>query len=210
MVHLKKLETLDATLTQLEQQANKLGETSTAYTKLTELVQSYEEIKEKFGENSEALEQFANSQLKSLNQFVEGQEKSFGNFIIGQESTRGEFKRTLAEIETSNEENQEELRSINLETRKHLIGNIADLSVANKTFYTDMEQSIRVQFSENKSEMKTLIEAEREQQKELLTQALKRQSNLIFDNQKTITTILYVIGVLLLFVFGGMIYSLFT
>ena len=209
MVHLNKLETLDATLNQLEEQANKLEETSNAYTKLTELVDSYEEIKEKFGENSEALEQFADKQLKSLKDFTKGQEKSFGNFIIGQEITRGEFKKTLAEIENSNEENQEELKIINVQTRKALVGELDQIRVANKGFHLDMEQSLRVKLSENKSEIKTLIEAEREKQKEILTQELKRQSNLIFDNQKNITTLLYVIGAILFLVLGLLLYSFF-
>ena len=55
----------------------------------------------------------------------------------------------------------------------------------------DMEQSLRIKLLENKSEIKAVIEAEREKQKEILTQELKRQSNLIFD-KKNITKILYV------------------
>jgi len=226
MVHLKKLKTLDATLTQLEQQANKLEETSTAYTKLTKLVQSYEEIKEKFGENSEALEQFADKQIGSFKDFIDGQEKSFGDFVLGQETTRGEFKRTLAEIENSNVEHQAELKKINTETRKTLLGEVYKLAgksmehqkelrtlnvetrkklveevdklaTTNKAFYTDMEQSLRIKLAENKSEIKALIESERAKQKMILTEELEKQSKQVFENQKNITNVLYVIAVFL-------------
>jgi len=210
MVHLNKLKTLDDTLSQLEQQADKLQETSNAYEKLTLLVQSYEEIKVKFGKNNQVLEQFADKQLDSLKNFINTQEKSFGDFIIGQETTRGEFKKTLAEIEYSNVENQEILRTINVRTRKALIGEIDQLRVANKGFYIDMEQSLRIKLTENESAVKSLIETGQEKQKEILIQELNRQNKQIFDRQKNMTTILYVIGVLLFFLLIGLVYTLFV
>ena len=210
MVHLNKLKTLDDTLSQLEQQADKLQETSNAYEKLTLLVESYEEIKVKFGKNNQVLEQFADKQLDSLKNFINTQEKSFGDFIIGQETTRGEFKKTLAEIEYSNVENQEILRTINVRTRKALIGEIDQLRVANKGFYIDMEQSLRIKLAENESAVKSLIETGQEKQKEILIQELNRQNKQIFDRQKNMTTILYVIGVLLFFLLIGLVYTLFV
>jgi len=210
MVHLNKLKTLDSTLNQLEKQAEKLKATSSAYEKLTQLVQSYDEIKEKFGENSEALEQFADKQINSFKDFIDGQEKSFGDFVLGQETTRGEFKRTLAEIEHSNSEHQAELKTINIETRKNLVDEVDKLAATNKTFYSDMEQSLRIKLAENKSEIKGLIEREREKQNRILTEELDRQSKRFSDNQKNITTLLYAIGVLLFLLLGSSIYSFFV
>ena len=147
--------------------------------------------------------------MKSLNQFVEGQEKSFGNFIIGQETTRGEFKRTLAEIELSNEEHQQALQKINAETRQEVLADIEALKVTNKKNYNNLNQSLRRKLADTKTDIQGFLETERMETRALVETELAKQNIQLSKEQDKLFTVLKVIALLLVLVLVGLVFLFF-
>ena len=130
------------------------------------------------------------------------------------------------------DQNSKALESINKSIEKSiseiysLVDNKTDLiSKENKEFYKDLAGTIKIQLDDNKSQIKQLIENERNQIKQIfeiefakntkeLRQVIENETNkqtqLLLDNQKTIKISLWVIGGLTLILSALAVIKLWT
>ncbi|MRM86247.1 hypothetical protein D1Z98_12115 [Riemerella anatipestifer] len=157
-----------------------LKDVSAAYKKLQQIIETYNQIIKTFEENSNTLDK--------INEFQKVQQEK--------------VVKSLAEIETANKQNKTELAKL-------IEGKTDIIRKENKDFYKDLESTIKIKLDDNKSEIKKLIENERNQIKQIfeiefmkntkeLRQVIENETNkqtqLLADNQKTIKISIWVIG----------------
>src|SRR5690606_28643623 len=167
-------------LNSLDLESKKLESISIAYGKLQQLTEAYNDIIKQFLENSKTLDK--------INELQKAQQEK--------------VTKSLAEIENVNKQNKTELARL-FEEKTDLIRK------ENKDFYKDLESTIKIKLDDNKSEIKNLIESERNQIKQIfeiefakntkeLRQVIEAETNkqtqLLTENQKTIKISVWVIG----------------
>lgn len=177
---MSSLQKFEDILKSLDIESQKLEAVSSAYAKLQQLTENYNEVSKQFEENSETLDKINDLQKAQQNKVAE----------------------SLAEIVNTNKQNKTELAKL-VEEKTDLIRK------ENKEFYNDLENTIKIKLDENKSQIKQLIESERNQIKQIFeiefaknTKELKqlveaesnKQTQLLADNQKTIKISLWIIG----------------
>ena len=125
-------------LNSLDLESKKLESISIAYGKLQQLTEAYNDIIKQFLENSKTLDK--------INELQKAQQEK--------------VTKSLAEIENVNKQNKTELARL-FEERTDLIRK------ENKDFYKDLESTIKIKLDDNKSEIKKLIENERNHIKQI-------------------------------------------
>lgn len=179
---MSNLQRFNETLEDFNQEVGQLKEVSGAYKKIHQLTETYSAISKQFDENSKT--------LHKINELQKSQQAKVANSLI--------------ELERSNKQNKIELAKLFEEKTDQIRKD-------NKDFYKDLEGTIKIKLDENKSQIKHLIENERNQIKQIfefelakstreLNQVFKIeidvQTKLLTDNQKTIKITLWIIGVL--------------
>ncbi|AZZ59505.1 hypothetical protein [Riemerella anatipestifer] len=177
---MSNLQKFNQTLESFNQEVEQLKDVSAAYKKLQQLIETYNQIIKTFEENSNTLDK--------INEFQKVQQEK--------------VVKSLAEIETANKQNKTELAKL-------IEGKTDIIRKENKDFYKDLESTIKIKLDDNKSEIKKLIENERNQIKQIfeiefmkntkeLRQVIENETNkqtqLLADNQKTIKISIWVIG----------------
>ena len=151
-----KLERFNRTVGELETELTKLQQTTSAYSKLKELVTDYQAISAQWEENNEALSEFMEQQNANA------------------QDAKNRFKA----IYDANQEHH-------------------DLLIKqNKIAYVDLENTLRIRLEDSKSEIKRLIENERQQIQQIVDKAISEQTTTLAKKQKTTLIVLVVFAVL--------------
>lgn len=187
MQNSSKLERFDATLNAMEAELGNLKQTSAAYLRLQALVISSQLIIKKQEEYSNQLEELVLQHVKK----------------------QQEIEAAFEEIEAANQKHHEDLKKLNLEIGKDQSERIEQLRKENKSFYLDFEQTLKIKLGENKSEIKTLIEAERSKIQEILISELDKRFAPLQATQKATKTIVLVFGIVSLLALIGILLKLF-
>ncbi len=177
---MSNLQKFNQTLEDFNQEVEQLKDVSDAFKKLHQLSETYNTIIKQFDENS-----------KQLGKISELQKDQQENVV-----------RSLAEIGTANKQNKTELAKL-LDEKSDQIRK------ENKEFYRDLESTIKIRLADHKSEIKNLIENERNHLKQIfeieiaknsreLRQVIesetKKQTQLLAENQKTIKISIWLIS----------------
>ncbi|KAA5538613.1 hypothetical protein [Adhaeribacter rhizoryzae] len=193
---MSNLQKFNTTLEEFNQEVGQLKEVSGAYKKLQQLTETYNKISKQFEENSKTLDK--------INEL--------------QKAQQDKVAKSLIELENSNKQNKIELAKL-VEEKTDLIRK------DNKEFYKEFESTLRIKLDENKSQIKQLIENERNQIKQIfeiefakntkeLSQVIKaemdKQTQILGDSQKTIKISLWVIGGLTLVLSALALFKLWT
>jgi len=135
---------------------------------------------------------------------------------LSQKELEEDMSKILSEIKKENQQNKADLNKL-IETK------IEQIRKENQTAYKDLEHFLRIKLNENKTEIKQLIEHERQQIKYMFeiqlaknTQELKqsietesaKQTQQLSANQKTIKISIWAVGVLILAVFAFLLWKL--
>ncbi len=172
---MSNLQRFNNTLTELEKELDNLKGVSRIYKKIENLVKTYETIIEKFGDNNKKL-----TEINNLQQ-VE-QEK---------------ISTSLLKVENFHQKNKQDILDL-------LVQENALVRKENKEFYTDLENTVKIKLDDNKSQIKQLIENERNYIKDIfeieftkntneLRKEIDRQSEIIIKNQKITKLLLGII-----------------
>jgi len=174
------LQKFNATMDDLSQEVENLKEVAGAYKKVQQLTDTYALIITQFETATGALEK-AHERQKDL---------------------EDKINNSLAEIEHSNQ-------SSKLELLKLTEAKADQIRKENKEFYKELESTIRIKLSENKSEIKELIERERQQTRQIfglefaknsrelktaIETAAAVQTEVLTASQQRIKMIVWIIG----------------
>jgi hypothetical protein len=166
---MSNLQKFNQTLENFSQEVEQLKDVSGAYKKLERLTETYNEITKQFAENS-----------KTLGKINELQ-------IVQQEKV----SKSLVEIENINKQNRIELAKLFEEKTDQI-------RKENKEFYRDFESTLKIKLDENKSEIKQLIENERNQIKQIFeiefAKNTKELTQVIKAETKTTKILLLIFG----------------
>jgi hypothetical protein len=138
------------------------------------------------------------------------------------------FEQNSTSLLNTNESISAHFEGIRLESKaleKNIVGLLEKSQKDNKEFYKDLDNSMRIKLDENKSQIKQLIENERNQIKQIFeiefaknTGELRRvienetnkQTNILLENQKNIKISLWIIGGLTLILSALSVFKLWT
>ena len=135
---MSNLQKFDKTLEDFTQEVEQLKEVSTAYKKLQQLTETYNEIIDQFDQNSKTLGEI-NELHKNQQKIVQ---KAFDDLEIANQQYRKELTKLI-------EEKTDQIRK------------------ENKDFYKELESTIKIKLDENRSQIQQLIENERNQIKQI-------------------------------------------
>ena len=185
----------------MEQEVSKFKDLSFNYKRLGDLIKAYTEITNKFEENKLYLKELARLQeekQKELAQDIIKQNENFGNNALDAlAKTRNEISKGIIDLHTENKIVFETLKN-NQESFEKAVSNLIDrFRQENKSFYFDLEKTVKIKLDENRSEIKKLIEDERQQIKEIFVTELSIGLQAVLNKQKRMQIILLVFGVLL-------------
>lgn len=182
---MSNLQKFNETLKEFNKEVDQLKEVSGAYKKLQQLTETYNEICKQFEENSKALDK--------INEFQKAQQQK--------------VTQSLIELDNSNKQNKTELAKLVDEKTDQI-------RKENKEFYKDLESTIKIKLGENKSEIKQLIENERNQIKQIFeiefAKNTKELKQVIEAENKTIKISIWVIGGLTLIISILVVIKLWT
>lgn len=169
---MNNLQKFNNTVEELDKELIKLKDTSEAYQKLQGLVASYARINEQFIKNSKSLEEFAAQQQKK----------------------QEELTKSLTSLHDENKVGKEEIKKQNESFEKNLSSLVEKLRKENKDFYLDLEKTVKIKLDENRSEIKQLIENERNRIKEIFETELSKRTGEILSKQKGLQITSWIIG----------------
>ncbi len=145
---MSNLQKFNDTITEFEQEVDKLKSASNTYQKLQELLLAYDNVIKQLENNNDSLDSI-NKLQKDLHQKLQD---------------------NLIEIAGENKQHKQALEKL-------LIDNIDLVRKENKEFYRDLEGTIKIKLDENKSEIKQLIENERSKIKEIFEIEFAKNTN---------------------------------
>lgn len=139
---MSNLQKFNEILEEFNQEVGQLKEVSGAYKKLQHLTDTYNVISKQFDENSKTVDK--------INKLQKAQQEKVAQSLI--------------ELENSNKQNKTELAKLVEEKTDQI-------RKENKDFYKDIETNVKIKLDETKSQIKELIENERN----IVTHILKRE-----------------------------------
>lgn len=170
---MSNLQKFNETLEEFNQEVGHLKEVSGAYKKLQQLTETYNDISKQFEDNS----------------------KTLGKINELQKTQQEKVTKSLVELENSNQQNKIQLTKLIDEKTDHI-------RKENKEFYRDLEGTIKIKLEENKSEIKQLIENERNQVKQIFeiefAKNTKEIKQVIERENKTLKITVWSLGSLIL------------
>lgn len=177
---MSNLQKFNTTLEDFDKEVGKLKAVSDVYQRLQGLTVAYDEISKQFEQNSNA--------LAKINELQKAQQEKLVKSLVDIDNANKQYKSDLSKlIEEKNDQIRKE----------------------NKEFYKDLASTIRIQLDDNKSQIKQLIESERNQIKQIfeiefakntkeLRQVIETETNkqtqLLLTNQKAIKLSIWIIG----------------
>ncbi len=201
---MSNLQKFEDTVQELEREMFKHKEITSSYQKLKDLVKSYGIISEQFDKNSKSLENFAYQQQLKQKELEQGmidlhlknqdanEELRKQNELLGNNLTQG-----INTLSSENQHAKEELRIQNESFEKAVANLIDRFRQENKSFYFDLEKTVKIKLDESKSEIKRLIEDERQKIREIFVNELSIGLQGVLSKQKRMQVILVVFGILL-------------
>jgi hypothetical protein len=195
---MSNLQKFNQTLDDFNQEVEQLKGVSEAYKKLQHLTETYGGITKQFEESSKTLGEIC--ELQKVQQ--EKVAKSLVELESINKQNNAKLTQSLVELENINRQNKTELARLVEEKTDQI-------RKENREFYKDFESTVKIKLDENKSEIKQLIESERNQIKQIFeiefaknTKELKqvieietnKQTQLLANNQKMIKILLWIFG----------------
>lgn len=191
---MSNLQKFNQTLEDFNEEVERLKDVSGAYKKIQQLAEAHNNIIRRLEENS--------STLSNINEQHKTQIERVDKGLVDLENASKQGKNDLAKLI---EEKTDQIRR------------------ENREFYKELESTIKIKLDENKSEIKHLIENERNQVKQIfeiefakntreLKQVIevetKKQTDIITKSQKAIKISVWVIGSLTLILSALAVYKL--
>lgn len=191
---MSNLQKFNNTLDDLDQEVRQLKEVSSVYKKIQRQTEICNEIIKQFEENTNI--------LNNINELQSAQTESISKNLIESVDLHKQNKVELAKI---------------IEEKTDLIRK------ENKEFYRELEATIKIKLDENLSQVKQLIENERNQIKQIfeiefakntnelkliIEKATNKQTDLLLNNQQNIKIWLWSIGALCLILGGLTVFKL--
>lgn len=191
---MSNLQKFNQTLEDFSQEVEQLKGVSDAYKKLQFLTETYNDITKRFEESRKTLGEI--NELHKVQQ--------------------GKITKSLVELDNINKQGK-------VEVTKLVEEKTDQIRKENREFYKDLESTIKIKLDENKSEIKQLIENERNQIKQIFeiefaknTNELKqvietevsKQTQLLANNQKIIKALLWFFGGLAVILSALAVYKL--
>lgn len=142
----------DDILNELDEELKNLKGVTEAFQKISQLASDNAEVTQRFEQARQALEKLNAAHL----------------------TTKSVLEKSLADLTRANADGQKELSGL-------IDAKITELRDENKKFYRDLEDTIRIKLDDNKREVKSLIENERLQIKEIITNELAMRTREMRD-----------------------------